>query len=72
MTNTKRSRIIRTGVNIDVFPSGLTPEMLWGADTDDHVASDDSLESVDIFEIAMKNCFDVGKVLIDAILEGTM
>ena len=64
--------ILRTGVNIDVFPSDLTPEMLWGADTDDHVASDDSLESVDIFETAIKNCFDVGKVLIDAILEGSI
>ncbi len=64
--------ILRTGVNIDVFPSDLTPEMLWGGDTDDHVASDDSLESVDIFETAMKNCFNVGKVLIDSILNGTM
>ena len=64
--------ILRTAVNIDVFPSGVTPEMLWGADIDDSIASEDSMESVDIFETAMENCFNVGKVLIDAILEGTL
>ncbi len=46
----------------------MTPEMLWG-DGDDHIASEDSLESVDIFETAMKNCFVVGKAVIDAILK---
>jgi hypothetical protein len=30
------------------------------------------MESVDIFETAMKNCFNVGKVLIDAVLGGTL
>lgn len=64
--------ILRVGVNIDVFTAGMTPEMLWGADTNDHIASEDSLESVDIFETAMKNCFATGKVLIDTVLEGTM
>ncbi len=63
--------ILRVGVNMDVLPEGVTPEMLWGADTDDHVASEDSMESVDIFETAMQNCFAAGKVLIDAMLEGT-
>ena len=57
---------------MDMFPEGVTPEMLWGNDTDDHIASEDSMESVDIFETAMKNCFDVGKALIDAALEGTL
>ena len=57
---------------MDVFPEGVTPEMLWGNDTDDHIASEDSMESVDFFETAMKNCFDVGKALIDAALEGTL
>ena len=38
---------------------------------DDHLASEDSMESVDIFETAMHNCFSVGKVLIDAVLNGT-
>ena len=64
--------ILRTGVNMDVFPSGVTPEMLWGEETDDHIASEDSMESVDIFETAMQNCFSAGRVLIDAILEGTL
>ena len=64
--------ILRVGVNMDVLPTGVTPEMLWGAEADDHVASEESMESVDIFETAMRNCFDAGKVLIDAILEGTL
>ena len=63
--------ILRVGVNIDVFPKDLTPEMLWGEDSDDHVASEGSLESVDIFETAMKNCFGAGRILIDAMLDGT-
>ena len=67
---TDRLIILRAAVNMDVFPTGMTPEMLWSAD--DHVASEDSLESVDIFETAMRNCFAAGKVLIDAILEGTL
>ena len=62
--------ILRVGVNMDVFPAGVTPEMLWGPETDDHLASEDSLESVDIFETAMNNCFEAGKILTDAILEG--
>ena len=65
-----RMIILRTGVNMDVFPAGVTPEMLWGTGVDDHIASETSMESIDIFETAMKNCFLVGKVLIDAMLEG--
>ena len=64
--------ILRVGVNMDVLPAGVTPEMLWGSGSDDHVASEASMESVDIFETAMRNCFAAGKVLIDAILEGTL
>ena len=63
--------ILRVGVNMDVFPIGVTPEMLWGPASDDHLASEDSMESVDIFETAMHNCLSVGKVLIDAMLDGT-
>ena len=63
--------ILRVGVNTDVFPSGVTPEMLWGEEVDNSIASENSLEAIDIFGTAMKNCFDAGKVLIDAILEGT-
>ena len=64
--------ILRVSVNMDVFPIGVTPEMLWGPAADDSLASDDSMESVDIFETAMHNCFAAGKVLIDAILEGRL
>lgn len=67
---TDRLIILRVAVNMDVFPTGVTPEMLWGAD--DSIASENSLESVDIFETAMQNCFAAGKVLIDAILEGAL
>ena len=62
--------ILRVSVNMDVFPAGVTPEMLWGPATDDHIASEDSMESVDIFETAMQNCFTACRVLIDAIVEG--
>ncbi len=64
--------ILRVSVNMDVFPAGVTPEMLWGTASDDHLASEDSMESVDVFETAMQNCFVTGKILIDAILEGTV
>ena len=62
--------ILRAGVNMDVFPDGVTPEILWGPESDDHLASESSMESVDIFETAMHNCFSVGKMLIDAVLNG--
>ena len=66
-----RLMILRTGVNMDVFPNGVTPETLWGPASDDHLASEDSIESVDIFETAMHNCFSVGRILIGAVLDGT-
>lgn len=55
---------LRVSVNLDVFTSGSTPESLWGAN-EDSLASDDSEESVDIFSTAMKNNFEVGKIIID-------
>ena len=61
--------ILRAAVNMDVFPKGITPEMLWGEDSTDYLASEDSMESIDIFKPAMRNCFAVGRVLIDAILK---
>ena len=64
--------ILRVSVNMDVFPTGMTPERLWGPETEDHIAAEDSLESVDIFETAMRNCFYAGKMLIDAILDGSL
>lgn len=64
--------ILRVSVNMDTFPEGVTPEMLWGEETEDHIASDDSMESVDIFATAMENCFEAGKKVIDTILEGKL
>ena len=64
--------ILRVGVNMDVLPTGVTPEMLWEPESNDHVASESSMESVDIFETAMQNCFAAGKAWIDSILEGTL
>ena len=64
--------ILRVSVNMDTFPSGMTPEILWGPDTGDHIASEDSLESVDIFQTAMQNCFAAGKLLIESIREGKL
>lgn len=63
--------VLRVAVNMDGFPSGVTPETLWGS-ADDHVASEDSMESVDIFETAMRNGFTAGRALIDALLDGTL
>lgn len=62
--------ILRTGVNMDVFPKGIGPETLWGPESSDYLASENSMESVDIFETAMQNCFVAGKAVIDAVLEG--
>lgn len=62
--------IVRAAVNMDVFTPGVTPESLWGGQSDDSIASDDSLESVDIFATAMRNNYAVGKVIIDEILSG--
>ncbi len=64
--------VLRVSVDMDVFPQGVPPEMLWGPNSVDNIASEESIESVDIFEEAMKNCFVTGKVLIDNILEGKL
>ena len=60
--------ILRDSVNMDVFAIGMTPEKLWGGKTGDDLASDDSEESFDIFATSMKNNFEVGKIVIEAIL----
>ena len=63
--------IIRDSVNMDVFMNGETPERLWSADYEsDPFQGEDSVEAADIFETAMKNNFEVGSVIIDAILNG--
>jgi len=62
----------RLPVKVLILPKFELDEMLWGAESDDHVASEGSMESVDIFKTAMEDCFAAGKVLTDAILEGTL
>ena len=64
--------IIRGSVNMDVFMPGVTPESLWGPSSDNNLASEESEESIDIFPTAMKNNFEVGRVIIDAILNGEL
>ena len=60
---------LRVSVNMDVFISGTTPERLWGTSAADSIATDESEESVDIFQTAMENNFKVGKIIIDDALK---
>ena len=64
--------LLRDSVNMDVFMLGMTPENLWenGAEATT-LASADNVEAADIFETAMNNNFVVGRVIIDAILDGS-
>ena len=63
--------IIRDSVNIDVFMNGETPESLWGDAEAVHLDDADSAEAADIFETAMKNNFEVGRIIIEKILDGS-
>ena len=63
--------VIRDSVNMDVFMNGANPEYLW-AGIEDSLASEDSVESADIFATAMENNFKVGSIVVDAILDGTL
>ena len=66
-----RFLIIRDSVNMDVFMLGSTPESLWDPDSEASGTADTSeVETADIFETAMKNNFEVGRVVIDAFLSG--
>ena len=59
-------------VNMDVFMHGATPESLWGTAEAMNQANEDSVEAPDIFETAMKNNFEVGKVIIDQIMTASI
>ncbi len=65
-----RLLIIRDSVNMDVFMLGATPESLWGGAEALTLSSAENVEAADIFATAMKNNFDVGRIIIDRILEG--
>lgn len=62
--------IIRGSVNLVVFMGGATPENSWS----EGIAffSEDNTETSDIFNTAMENNFRVGRVVIDAFLDGTL
>ena len=64
--------IIRDSVNTDAFMNGAIPESLWDPNFEDSLASEESVESADIFATAMKNNFAVGSVVVDAIVNGTL
>ena len=64
--------ILRDSVNMDVFMLGATPESLWGTAEAMDLAAEDSVEAADIFETAMKNNFDVGKTIIDAVMANSL
>ena len=64
---------LRVIVNMDTFLNGETPERLWlsGTNFSDKVTEENS-ETLDIFVPGMENLFDVGKIIIDAILTGEL
>ena len=64
-----RYMILRDVVDIDVFYGKMTPETLWDPGNEESISSDSSEESADIFPVAMKNNFEVGRVIVDAVLE---
>lgn len=64
--------VIRDSVNMDVFMLGQTPESLWDPDSIVSLASENNVEAADIFATARKNNFEVGSVIIQAILNGTL
>lgn len=67
-----RLAIIRGATNMDVFMDGSTAEQHWEIGKHETIVSEESREAVDIFFPAMKNIFSVGKVIIDAALEGKL
>jgi hypothetical protein len=58
---------------MDTFLKGENPERLWltGTDYGSRVTEENS-ETVDIFKPGMENLFDVGQIVIDAILSGEL
>lgn len=67
-----RLLIVRVSADLDIFMNGATPEALWGEGGSLDLASEESVESADIFETAMENVFRVGSVLVDAMCAGAL
>ena len=64
---------LRVVVNLDTFLIGESPEQLWlkNESYSSKVKKENS-ETLDIFEPGMKNLFDVGQIVIDAVLAGEL
>lgn len=70
-----RHRIIslRVIVNMDLFMDDETPESTWGEYTSfNEKVENENTETLDIFEPAMHNLFDVSSIVIDAVLAGDL
>ena len=64
---------LRVIVNLDTFLKGESPEKLWlGANEYGNKVTDDNSETLDVFEPGMENLFDVGQIVIDAVLAGEL
>ena len=64
---------LRVIVNMDVFMKGETPESTWGEHRSFiEKVENNNTETLDIFEPAMHNLFDTGRIVIDAALEGNL
>jgi len=64
---------VRVSVNIDEFFGDDHPENLWSSlEATDEMLITSNEETLDIFEPAMYNLFDVSSVLVDAILDGSI
>ena len=62
--------VIRTSVNMLVFMGDATPENSWS--TELSFESDENTEKADIYPTAMKSLFEVGRVIIDSYLDGSL
>ncbi len=51
---------------------GDTPESLYSTSFEQRAVSDDDKESFDIFETSIENNFEVGRVIIKAMLSGEL
>jgi hypothetical protein len=64
---------LRVIVNMDTFLKEESAESLWldGVDYNEDVAEGGG-ETMDIFEPGMRNLFDTGRIVIDAVLAGEL
>ena len=64
---------LRVAVNVDTFLNNESPETLWGQGTNaNDIGLGENSETFDIFGPGMENLFDVGSILVDAVLAGEL